>query len=384
MKLSVGLIVNPIAGIGGKAALKGSDGDAATIARARGFRSAVTERVATFLAELDAFRHQITLLTCQGEMGERVCRENAWQPATVVPVNHCPTTAGDTKKAALSLKAQGVDLLVFAGGDGTARDVFDAVGDSTLVVGLPSGVKMHSGVFAINPVAAARVVIMLIRGEVVSGRQGEVRDLDESLLRSGQVQSRYYGEMLTPQEGRYLQNVKCGGTEKESIVLDEIASYLYDNLVPDCLYVIGAGSTTQAVKQKLSDEPGTLLGVDIYRDEQIVAKDVDEPALFALLDQNNPVKLIVTFTGAQGYLFGRGNQQLSRRILQKIGRDNTIVIATKTKIKSLNGRPLLLDTGDIEFDRQLSGLIPVCTGYEDHVIYRLGNDFPDEPDSQGG
>ena len=50
-----------------------------------------------------------------------------------------------------------------------------------------------------------------------------------------------------------------------------------------------------------------------------------------------------------------------------------IIVATRTKLNSLDGRPLLIDSGDIELDLRLAGLYEIVTGYEDRLLYRVGS-----------
>jgi predicted polyphosphate/ATP-dependent NAD kinase len=228
---------------------------------------------------------------------------------------------------------------------------------------------MHSGLFAVTPHSAAMLLEMLITHKLVSTSIAQVRDLDEDQLRAGHVTSRYYGEMITPQEGRYLQHVKCGGKESEELVHEEIAAYLIESMEPDVTYIIGSGSTTKALKDVLGID-GTLLGVDVVCNHIQVAKDVDEHELFSLIHNRSPV-LIVTLIGGQGHVFGRGNQQLSERVLDQIS--DIQIIATKEKIGSLEGRPMVCDTGSETLDRKLTGLKTIITGYEDTVVYPLKN-----------
>jgi predicted polyphosphate/ATP-dependent NAD kinase len=267
----------------------------------------------------------------------------------------------------------GVDLLLFVGGDGTARNICNAVPASQPVLGIPAGVKMQSGVYAITPEAAGEMIIRLVRGELVDIRQQEVRDIDEEALRQGRVKSRYYGELLVPQEGRFMQQVKSGGREVEELVLQDIAETLLEEMEDDCLYIIGPGSTTAGIMDVMGLE-NTLLGVDLVRDRQLLAADVSAADIRqALENQDGPVKIVITPIGGQGILLGRGNQQLTPEIIQRAGRDNLLVVATKTKITGLGGRPLLVDSNDPLLDQALAGYLPVLTGYRDRILYPVGH-----------
>mgnify|MGYP001820132290 FL=1 len=374
--LTIGLLVNPVAGLGGSLAMKGSDG------------SVVRERVATMtdeeraraqhragraLAPLQAVADHLHVLTVPGAMGEDAAREAGLDFSLLSEAtNHDGlTSAEDTRLAAKALVEQGADLLVFAGGDGTARDVYDAVGDRFPVLGIPAGVKMHSGVFAVSPEAAGELLVMLARGGLVGMQAREVRDIDEEAFRGGVVRARFYGEMRVPGEGRYLQQTKVGGRESHELVAAEIAAWLAETMLPQTTYLIGPGSTTAAVMESLG-LPNTLLGVDIVRDHQLIASDVDEAGILtALADAPADAHIVVTAIGGQGHVFGRGNQQFSPDVIRRVGVDNITIVAAKSKITGLEGRPLLVDTNDPELDRMLAGLREVLTGYGDHILYRV-------------
>ena len=374
--LTIGLLVNPVAGLGGSLAMKGSDG------------SVVRERVATMtdeeraraqhragraLAPLQAVADHLHVLTVPGAMGEDAAREAGLDFSLLSDAtNHDGlTSAEDTRLAAKALIEQGADLLVFAGGDGTARDVYDAVGDRFPVLGIPAGVKMHSGVFAVSPEAAGELLVMLARGGLVGMQAREVRDIDEEAFRGGVVRARFYGEMRVPGEGRYLQQTKVGGRESHELVAAEIAAWLAETMLPQTTYLIGPGSTTAAVMESLG-LPNTLLGVDIVRDHQLIASDVDEAGILtALADAPADAHIVVTAIGGQGHVFGRGNQQFSPDVIRRVGVDNITIVAAKSKITGLEGRPLLVDTNDPELDRMLAGLREVLTGYDDHILYRV-------------
>jgi predicted polyphosphate/ATP-dependent NAD kinase len=279
--------------------------------------------------------------------------------------------SGDTRAAASELVRHGVDLLVFAGGDGTARDVFDALGSDFPVLGIPAGVKMHSGVFAVSPEAAGELLLQLVQGGLVGLTDREVRDIDEEAFRHDQVRSRYYGDMQVPGEGRFLQHTKVGGRESTELVAAEIASWIAESMEPGRLYLVGPGSTTAAIMEELGLD-NTLLGVDVVRDRELLAADADEATLLEQLrDHAGPATIVVTVIGGQGHLFGRGNQQFSPAVIRAVGQANLMIVAAKSKITGLEGRPLLVDTNDAQLDRELSGYYPVITGYEDRILYRL-------------
>ncbi|TXS95635.1 ATP-NAD kinase [Parahaliea maris] len=369
--LSIGLLVNPLAGVGGSLALKGSDGEALRqqVAEAGGSRRS-TERAARALVMLQQSQLPIAYSTWGGDMGEGLLRELGVEATVLGQPGHSPSSAEDTRRAAAVLAAH-CDLLVFVGGDGTARDVFDAVGDRMPVLGIPAGVKMHSSVFAVSPEAAGELLLQLARGGLVGLRHQEVRDIDETAFREGRVKTRFYGEMMVPGEGRFLQHTKVGGREDQALVAADIAAWLAPGLQPDTLYLLGPGSTTAAVLEELG-LPATLLGVDALLDNQVVAADASEQALLALLaEHHGPAHIIVTAIGGQGHIFGRGNQQLSPDVIRAVGLDHITVIAAKSKVAALDGRPLRVDTNDPGLDEALTGYRPVITGYEDEILYRV-------------
>jgi len=408
-KLVVGLIINPVAGVGGPAGMKGSDGtEIYQLARDLGYKSKVSDRVMRALSILMPYLKDFRLETASGKMGGDLCLEIS-KDHSKLEFNVCYDTGisgfetrdSDTFEAVKRLESLGVDIILFAGGDGTARNIYDALagGSKQLVLGIPCGVKMQSGVFAITPEAAGVVLQRLVEGRLVSAISREVRDIDEVALRSGKVNSRYYGEMWVPEQHQYIQATKQGGLEVEALVLEEIAAYIVEQIESDKTYIVGAGTTTASIMEKLGI-PNTLLGVDVICGRQLVLADAREDELFNYLvgkaaedqGEKNPIKLLVTPIGGQGHLFGRGNQQLSPRVISLIGFKNFIVVATKSKLESLGqldfslrqdevqidpglaemkGIRLLVDTGDIDLDRSLCGLIPVITGYEDAVVCRL-------------
>ncbi len=371
MQFKLGLIVNPVAGLGGSVALKGSDGeDTAAKAIALGAEPKSNSRTKAALEVLIPHQSNITIYTVNDEMGEQTAKALGFNTQVVYQSNS-PTTSDDTEAAARLLQQQGVDLILFAGGDGTARNICHAVEDSVPVLGIPAGCKIHSGVYAITPKAAGRVVEMLVKGELVTLSDADVMDIDEVAFRQGTVKAKRYGEMQVPSEVRYVQAVKNGGKETDELVLADIAAYVVSEMDADILYVMGSGSTVGAVMEEMGLE-NTLLGVDLVEDQALVGQDLTAQQLLELTKERE-TKLVITLIGGQGHIFGRGNQQLSPALIKAIGRDNIIVVATKTKLQALNGRPLICDTGDSKLDDELSGYIRVTSGFNDHIMYAVGH-----------
>jgi len=376
MQFKLGLIINPVAGLGGSVALKGSDG-AQTAAKAieLGAQPKANSRTKAALEILLPYKEQLVIYTVNGEMGEQTAKALGFN-VEVVYNTDAVTTPDDTENAAQVLKNADVDLVLFAGGDGTARNICHAIEDTVPVLGIPAGCKIHSGVYAITPKAAGRVVEMLVKGELVTLADADVMDIDEDAFRKGTVKAKRFGEMQIPSEVRYVQAVKNGGKETDELVLSDIAAYVVSEMDEDTLYIMGSGSTVEAIMEEMGLE-NTLLGVDLIKDQALVGQDLTAADLLELTDKKN-TKLVITLIGGQGHIFGRGNQQLSPALIRAIGKENIIVVATKTKLQALNNRPLICDTGDNELDDELTGYIKVTTGFNDHIMYAVGHQYQDE------
>ena len=356
--------------MGGKVGLKGTDG---IIKRAMelGATPVSPFRAIEALERVASIKDHIELITYPSEMGEDEARKCGLDPIVVGSITRGKTTATDTKNAAREMLKLHVDLILFAGGDGTARDICEAIDQNVPALGIPSGVKMHSGVFAINPKKAGELTVKFLQGEAEL-REVEVMDIDEEAFRKGRVSARLYGYLLVPFERRLIQDVKSGSPaiQDEKRNQEAIAEYVVENMDDDYYYVLGSGTTVKAIADKLGIKK-TLLGVDVINKGEIVALDVNEERLLKLIE-GKKVKMIVSPIGGQGFIFGRGNQQISPKVIRKVGRDNIIIIATKNKLFSIGlGRPLLVDTGDDEIDKMLSGYMRVITDYNEEVVIRV-------------
>jgi predicted polyphosphate/ATP-dependent NAD kinase len=353
----LGLIVNPVAGMGGRVALKGTDG-LETIARARelGAEPLAAVRAERSLARLELSGAALTLVAAPGVMGADIAIGRRFE-AEVLPSRGpgSDTTADDTRAAAGELLERGVDLILFAGGDGTTRDIHDVVGDRVPVLGIPTGVKMHSGVFATSPESAGDVAAhFFARGADARLRDGEVVDVDEDGLRAGRLSTHFYGVMRVPDDRLRVIPVKAGASSSsDEADLDAVCARIADGMDPRRLYVLGPGTTTRRIMRRLGLS-ATLLGVDVVRAGRLVAADLGEPALLRLLGRE-PATLIVGVVGGQGALFGRGNQQLSPAVIRRIGIDNVEIVAGLRKLLSLNPPLLHVDTGDPTLDAELAG-----------------------------
>jgi len=262
-----------------------------------------------------------------------------------------------------------VDLILFAGGDGTARDIYNAIGDQVPVLGIPAGVKIHSAVFGISPRNAGELARLFISGKAPRLREAEVIDIDEEALRQGIVSVKLYGYLRVPFQKRLLQGLKTPSHGGEEEALAAIAYDVIEKMGGDSLYIIGPGTTTRAIVSELGLKK-TLIGVDVILNGKMVGTDVNESQLLEFLLQRE-AKIIITPIGGQGFLFGRGNQQLSPDVIRKVGRDNIMVVATPDKIHSLRGRPFLVDTGDPAVDELLCGYMKVITGFREQIVYKV-------------
>ena len=348
---SIGFIVNPVAGMGGAVGLKGTDGKRILKkAISLGAKPIASQRAETFLAELIQARKSLKLMVGSGGMGEAEAKKTSFS-FNVQGERKKETTSEDTQSTAKKMMESGVDLLVFCGGDGTARDILKAVDLKVPVLGVPTGVKMHSAIFAVNPKAAARVAISYLLGGLPL-REAEVMDVDELAFRDGRLSAELYGYVLSPFEPHLIQGSKLESPMTENEVRNQaaIAIWIIEEMKPNIIYIIGPGTTTRTIADLL-DQKKTLLGVDLFLNKKIIASDVNEKQILATT-KGKVAKIIVTPIGGQGFIFGRGNQQISSRVIRKVGLDNIVVVATKSKLDRL--KSLGVDTGDLELDKELN------------------------------
>lgn len=362
----IGLVVNPIAGIGGAVGLKGSDGqDLAEAARRLGGRSPAGDRARDLVVALGALKVPIALVTGPGELGADHLAATAVAHRTVGRLAQTPSSAHDTIRIARELAEGGCDLLVFVGGDGTARDILDAVGQRVPVLGVPSGVKMHSAVFARSVRWAAEIVAAFVRGRTGTTAR-EVMDIDEERVRAGQVSARLYGVLDVPDQPRLLQGAKAGSRGGSDV--DGIAAQLASEMRADVRYVLGPGTTVQAVAAAFG-VTATLLGVDVVQDREVIARDAAEREIFRLVG-DHAAEIIVSITGGQGYVLGRGNQQISPRVVRAVGLHRLRVVAAMDKLVALSA-PLRVDTGDQALDDELAGYRRVTTGFRRDTMWMV-------------
>ena len=373
---AIGLVVNPIAGIGGPAGLKGSDGtDVQELARNRGGVEHAVQRTVVALRRLPK---GTVVLTAAGAMGADACAavpglrvEVCYQPVS-------PTSADDTAAAVAALVARGVGLILFAGGDGTARDVLRGLSPleltpplvelvATPILGIPCGVKMYSGVFAVSSVAAGAIAAAVVQGSQVAVETRDVVDISEQQIRAGIVEATLFGTAPTPVVRGRTQSRKAATGASEADAVRGVAAGLAARLLPGHTYFLGPGGTMAALASELG-VPNTPLGVDVVQDGRLLLADASATELLGFTHES-PCHAVITSIGGQGFLLGRGNQQFSATVLRALADPPLLVGATTGKLLGLDG-PLLIDTGDDELDAALAGHQRVTTGIQDIALVR--------------
>ena len=350
---TIGLVVNPVAGMGGRVGLKGTDGKVAE-ARERGAEPRANERARTALDALAASGRAVEIVTAAGLMGADAARAAGFDPVVVADPAAGPdadlgeTTAEDTRTAVTALLEHGVDLLLFVGGDGTAVDVADTIESAGVedvpMFGVPGGVKVYSSVFGVTPRAAGRIAATF-----EATTEGEVNDIDEDAYREGEVRAELRAVVSVPRaEERQSAKQLAGGT------VEAVAEGFVDGVRPGVTYVLAPGSTVGAIKSALGLS-GSPLGVDVWRDGEVLVADASEREILDALGEDNVV--VVSPIGGQGFVFGRGNQQLSPEVIRRCDLE---VVATRSKLDTIG--VLRVDTGDPELDEQLRGWCRVRVG----------------------
>jgi len=371
--MSVGLVVNPLAGIGGPAGLAGSDGAAVQReALRRGGRPRASSRAVEALRVLAAAHPGAEVLTAAGAMGEDAVREAGLvarvvysSPSTSTSTS-TSTSADDTARAAAALRGAGATLVLFAGGDGTARDVARGLPSGVPVLGIPAGVKMYSGCFAVGPAAAGALAASWTDGALPTV-EAEVLDLDEELMRAGRPDPRLFALVPVPSAPGRTQARKAATPASEREAVHRAATGAAARMLPGVRYLLGPGGTTAALGRVLGLDT-TPLGVDVVEDGRLVARDITADQALAAV-AGRPAQAVVTVIGGQGFVLGRGNQQLSPRVVAALGPHPLLVVATEQKLIDLAGRPLLVDTGDPALDARLAGHLTVVTGPATASIY---------------
>ncbi|MGC8949058.1 MAG: ATP-NAD kinase family protein [Thermoprotei archaeon] len=370
--MKVGFIVNPIAGLGGPLAFKGTTMEIARKALLMGIKPWAPLRAKKFLEHLKRRNyHDVIFITCGSVMGENELKEIGFSYKVVYNPQE-PTTQYDTINGIKAFEAAGVDAIVFVGGDGTAKDVYTAINSRIIVIGVPAGVKMFSGVFAVSPEGAANLLIDYFNG-LSNIELAEVLDIDEERYRNGELRVSLIGYMRTIRS-QFVQGSKLPTPQDEYEEQVSIAKWFSENIDENAFYIMGPGSTTKVIADYLGI-PKTLLGVDVYHGRRIVMLDVDAEFLrnFVKMNLGSKIFIVVSPTGSQGFIFGRGNVQIPSDVIKTIGRDNIIIVATKSKI--LRTKMFYIDTGDVDVDLSLSGYMRVISGYNEETVIKVRNGY---------
>lgn len=367
----LGLVVNPVAGLGGPAGLKGSDGPATQeLARARGAEPHAGERALRMLRALAAAVPETEVLTAAGPMGADAVA-GAGLHADVVWTPESPETSGDdTTAATAALVEAGAGLVLFVGGDGTARDVVGGLPTNVPILGVPAGVKMYSSCFAVSPETAGSLAVRWMRGGLPT-RNAEVLDIDEDALRAGRTEPRLHALVPVPEWAGRTQARKAATPASEAAAVAASAHGMLRHLEPGIRYLLGPGGTIAELGRQLGLDLSPL-GIDVVLDGELLARDASEAELLAHV-ATGASRAVVTVIGGQGFLLGRGNQQLSPRVLRALAPGPLLVVATEQKLLDLAGRPLLVDTGDRELDAALAGHVRVVTGPGSVAMYPVAS-----------
>ncbi len=387
--MRLGFIINPVAGMGGKVGLKGTDGDALSLAVTKGAVPLAPAKAREALGELLALKDRLTVLAAPGAMGAALAEAMGFTTVALgrdaAPRGVGATSRRDTRAAAAAIRKAGADLVLFVGGDGTARDMLTAwtretpgreARDGPPVLGAPAGVKMHSGVFAVSPRTAGALARRFL---TATGRQAMLRAVDivdrPETENGGYSEPRVYGAMRAPCAPLATAPPKAAGRFDADDAVDGASLALKDRARRGEALIIGPGAAMQAVKRRLGD-PGTLLGVDVFKNGRLIVRDADSAALMAVAVAG-PACILVSPTGGQGFLFGRGNQQIDADVINTVGARNVIVAAAAEKLLTLETGALFVDTGDAALNAALSGYIRVITAPKRRMMFRIV-----DPDAQ--
>tara|TARA_B100000927_G_scaffold113263_1_gene91551 strand:- start:22274 stop:23416 length:1143 start_codon:yes stop_codon:yes gene_type:complete len=366
----LGLLVNPDAGLGGRLGLKGSDGQA-EIARSMGAEDRSGPRMKLMLEHFINITKGDNLgidwYVSEGRMGTHWIPQ-VLSPLVVIHSSSGTTHADDTNQAIKCMIESDVDLILYAGGDGTTRDIVASLSENGRpdlpIIGVPTGVKMHSGCFASSPKAAAEVLSSWINQDLLLSST-EVLDLDEDLYRQGKWVVRLYAEAITPASPRWMQGskmrVEASGEEE---VIEGLSDHIRDTLLGEDMMIIwGSGGTLRTIGSNLGFNLNTL-GIDISKGDKLIASDLNEKEIIEHLRRHTgKVTLLLSPMGGQGFLIGRGNLQLSPEVLKLVGVEGILGVVTPAKMLTL--RTLRVETGDPHLDEEFSKkrYLKVLQGY---------------------
>ena len=375
-KFTIGFIVNPISGMGGSVGLKGTDGEKILQqAIELGAEPNAKNRAREFLKELESIKLKLKFITCPENMGALILKEFNFKYEQVSHPLFNDIKGLFTSKAEHTIVAAGkmkdvsdLKLIVFFGGDGTARDIVKAVDKDIPCLGIPAGVKIYSSVFSLNPRIAASIVMQFLWDEIPL-RESEVLDIDEEEYRKGNLVSKLYGYLLTPYNPDFSQRSKMATPDSDLNNQERIAKKIVEDLERETCYLLGPGTTTKAITDLLNQKK-TVLGIDLLLNNIIIAQDLNERRILEFID-GKKVKIITSLIGRQGFLFGRGNLQFTPQVLKKIGPNNVIIIATKFKLMNIPNQILRIDTRDPKLDDELKGFYRVIVDYDELKICKV-------------
>jgi len=325
----LGLVINPIAGMGGKTGLKGSDGsNTLKKALSLGAKKESAIRAEQALLPLKFMINKFSLITCSAEMGEKSCKKIGLKTDYIIDIDKKITTGIDTIKAVKIMARKQVSLILFSGGDGTACDIFYALQDKIPILGIPAGVKMHSSVFGTSPNAVGSLVSRIIsnHSDTFPTSTAEIMDLDEDMRRYDQIRTRLIGYATIPSDKFLVQNPKSYVQLNDEESINGISEYLENKLDKEATYIVGPGRTTQNFLNRIGVS-GTLLGVDVLKGRKLIGRDVNSREL-EILTRDGFLYIISGIIGGQGFLFGRGNQQITAEIIQRVKKENILIIAS--------------------------------------------------------
>lgn len=349
----LGFVVNPIAGMGGRVGLKGTDGKVEE-ARERGAEMRAPDRAREMLTELADTGADVTLYTWGGLMGAQEASDAGFESTVLGNPGHEGTGPEDTRRAVRALLAEDLDLILFVGGDGTAADVAETIaeaGEETPILGVPAGVKVYSAVFAVTPEAAAHIAVSFDSTE-----RAEVNDIDEDEYREGEVHTELRALATVP-----IAPQRQGGKQLSGGSVEGLVEGFVEDIEQGRTYVLGPGGTLGTIKEKLGID-GTALGVDVYRDGEVLVADGAAEEIGDCLGERNTV--VVSPIGGQGFIFGRGNQQISPEIIRNA---DVEIVASRRKLEDIGA--LRVDTGDTDLDDELRGWQRVRVGrYETRLL----------------
>lgn len=368
--LRIGFLINPIAGMGGRVGLHGTDGDLLLRAIERGAVSHSPERARRVLQSLRvSFRESaVEIFAPTGAMGGDLLEE-LQIPYTKVGGELPGRTGGeDSRRAVREFQRIGVELILFAGGDGTARDIYSVIKDQIPMLGIPSGVKMRSGVFGINPRDVAEILDRLLMQDERRYSSAEILDLGVGSI--DYSSSEFFGVAKTPYAPDLLQRSKTTHATTSEAGLKELAIHYANNMRKGTLYLFGPGGSTQLILKNLLSQELDAAGVHAIVDGILVGEDLSEREILELLDRYPNSELVVGVIGGQGYLFGRGNQQLSAEVIDRIGWAKIFILASNAKLLELMPVQLHVDFTE-PLATQPPAFVRVNTSTSRSVVCRL-------------